>query len=242
MAVLEMVQIISEKRFLAERLGQSNPSDEEEVGNYESYTISPDQKTVSLTNQPFQMGAVRESTYGSKTVTIAATHPSMTTDNQELFFHNLNGFKSAMTLDETLKTSADLTAHNKIRPFLMSDNTFPGAGKFTGSWLTNFGRTWTDLRNSIAGVMNLNMFGVALAGTEVCGSLGKFDAELCARWTQNSVLFPAVRNYYNATFWNETSMKQETNPAGELFQMDIDTEFEWIVAANGANKQRYTLL
>ena len=82
----------------------------------------------------------------------------------------------------------------------MSDSTFAGAGSFTGSWLSNFKRTWLDMKHSIAGVMNLNMFGIASAGTEICGSLGPLDNDLCARWSQNAVLFPHIRNYYNATY------------------------------------------
>lgn len=141
-----------------------------------------------------------------------------------------------------MASSDTLKAFNDKRPFIMSDNTFPGAGQYTGSWLSNYRRTWADMKNSIAGVFNLNMFGVLTAGTEICGSLGKFDAELCGRWAQNAVLMPAVRNYYNATFYNETSSKWETNPKGELYNINQDTEYEYELAANGALKQRYKFM
>jgi len=191
---------------------------------------------------PFQMGDKQGGGYDQTTVSVAATHPSITGANQEVNYHNLNSFMQTKKLAHELMTSAELKAHNSKRPFLMSDSTFPGSGHFTGSWLSNYRRTWEHMRNSIAGVMNLNMFGVLLAGTEVCGSLGEFDAELCARWTQNAVLFPAVRNYYNETFYNETSEKVETNPKGELFNIDADTDYIWSYASGSAIKQRYGLI
>jgi len=30
--------------------------------------------------------------------------------------------------------------------------------------------------------MNFNMFGVSLSGSDVCGTLGDMDEELCAKW------------------------------------------------------------
>jgi len=188
------------------------------------------------------MGVARGSGYGNQTVSIAATHPSMTTDEAELYYHNINAFMSTKQLAEQMKSSADLMSFNTQRPFMMSDSTFPGSGAYTGSWLSNYKRTWEDMRNSIAGVMNLNMFGVLLAGSEIGGSLGPIDNELTARWTQNSVLFPAVRNYYNSTFWNDTSKMWETNPKGELYQIDADADLEWRYTANQAIKQRYSFI
>ena len=194
MAMMELVSFASEKRFL-----QADPKNEEEVGDFKSYTIlDKDQTTPSIRNTPFQMGANIGSGYGTKDVGIDATHSQLTEFKAELFHHNLNGYAAAKQIAEEMMSSDSLPAYNDKRPFIMSDNTFAGAGKYTGSWLSNFHRTWTDMRNSIAGIFNLNMFGVLTAGTEVCGSLGKFDAELCGRWTQNAVLLPAVRNYYNS--------------------------------------------
>jgi alpha-glucosidase len=186
-AVLDLVHRIEERRllFLAEHgVGQTDPKNEEEVGNYESYGLDPNQDTAgSLYNMPFQMGAKMNSSYGNATVSLNATHSSLTTFNTELYNHNLNGLQSAKTLATALKTDAALKAdYGNKRPFLMSESTFPGAGQYTGTWLSNYHRTWTDMKNSIASVMNLNMFGIAMAGTEICGSLGKLDAELCARW------------------------------------------------------------
>lgn len=240
-ALLEMVQIVEERRFLAERLGASDPANEEQVGDYKSYTIYPTQDKLSIVDMPLQLGAARNSSYGNMTVSPAAVHTGVKENGQELFYHNLNGLKSAKTLHSIMTEQGNAATPAK-RPFIMSDNTYAGAGAFTGSWLTQYHRTFEDLRNSIAGVMNLNMFGVALAGTEICGSLGKFDAELCARWAQSSVLFPAVRNYYKDKMYNATSEAWETNPRGEFFNMDSDADFAWLLTTGGALKQRYTLI
>lgn len=243
MALIDFVAYTKEQRFLSE-VGDAQPKNEETVGNYASYKILPaaTQGVQSVRDTPFQMGGARNSAYGSLDVGIDAVHSSLTNYNTELYHHNLNGFLAAKNIHEQLSTSASLKAYNNERHFIMSDNTFPGSGKFTGSWLSNFHRTWTDMRNSIAGVLNLNMFGVLTAGTEVCGSLGAFNSELCGRWTQNAVLLPAVRNYYNATFYNEATTKWETNPKGELFNIDPTTDYQWEISANGAIKQRYKLM
>lgn len=49
-SVLEMLTTLREKRFLFE---DAQPANEEEVGNYESYKVLPDQKTQSLVDMPF---------------------------------------------------------------------------------------------------------------------------------------------------------------------------------------------
>ena len=49
------------------------------------------------------------------------------------------------------------------------------------------------MKNLTAGVMNMNMFGVPFSGPDVCGTYGKVDEELCARWIQTSAFYPFAR-------------------------------------------------
>jgi alpha-glucosidase (family GH31 glycosyl hydrolase) len=52
---------------------------------------------------------------------------------------------------------------------LLSRSTFSGSGKYTGHWLGENHRTFEDMKLSIAGIMNFNLFGIPLVGANVCG-------------------------------------------------------------------------
>lgn len=54
---------------------------------------------------------------------------------------------------------------------------------------------------SIAGIMNMNMFGIPHAGADVCGFFGeKRDDEMCARWIQLATFYPFARAHQNLTW------------------------------------------
>jgi len=58
------------------------------------------------------------------------------------------------------------------RTLLLSRSTFAGSGAFVQHWLGNNHRTWDDMKNSISGIMNFNMFGIPMVGPDVCGYYG----------------------------------------------------------------------
>jgi alpha-glucosidase (family GH31 glycosyl hydrolase) len=69
------------------------------------------------------------------------------------------------------------------RLFLLSRNTFASSGRFVSHIMPNYLRDWEYLKLSIAGIMNMNMFGITQAGADVCGYYGQTrEDELCARW------------------------------------------------------------
>ena len=55
------------------------------------------------------------------------------------------------------------------------------------------------MKYSIAGVMNMNMFGIPMAGPNTCGSIAApgYDhleqQEICGRWIQLATFFPLAR-------------------------------------------------
>jgi alpha-glucosidase (family GH31 glycosyl hydrolase) len=51
----------------------------------------------------------------------------------------------------------------------MTQNTFTGSGKYSQHILGETHRTWENMTNSIAGVMNFNMFGIPVTGPDTCG-------------------------------------------------------------------------
>jgi alpha-glucosidase (family GH31 glycosyl hydrolase) len=57
---------------------------------------------------------------------------------------------------------------NKRGP-VISRSTFPSSGKYGGHWLGDNKSTWPDLRWSIIGIQEFNMFGIPHVGSDVCG-------------------------------------------------------------------------
>jgi len=108
---------------------------------------------------------------------------------------------------------------NHNRALVFSDSTWAGSGAFGGAVLTDIERTWDNLRYTIAMTMSMNMFGVQNTVSDVCGTFGAWDEELCARWMQAAAFFPLVRNYYTSTFYNATSGKFEPNIPSEFYNI-----------------------
>jgi len=46
---------------------------------------------------------------------------------------------------------------------------FVGSGRYASHWLGDNSATWSDLKMSISGIMNFNLFGVNSVGSDVCG-------------------------------------------------------------------------
>jgi alpha-glucosidase (family GH31 glycosyl hydrolase) len=59
------------------------------------------------------------------------------------------------------------------RAFVLSRSTFPGSGQYVSTWSGDIHRTWGDMKTSIATIMNSQMFGIPLAGADVCGFYGE---------------------------------------------------------------------
>jgi alpha-glucosidase (family GH31 glycosyl hydrolase) len=52
------------------------------------------------------------------------------------------------------------------------------------------------MKSSIAGVMNMQMFGIPLVGPDTCGFSGEADQnELCGRWVQLAQFYPFARQH-----------------------------------------------
>jgi hypothetical protein len=61
-------------------------------------------------------------------------------------------------------------------------STFPGSGRFTAHWTGDNAADWDNLRWSVPGLLNANLWGMPLAGSDICGFKGDTNPELCARW------------------------------------------------------------
>jgi len=54
------------------------------------------------------------------------------------------------------------------------------------------------MKQSIAGIVSMNAFGITQVGADVCGYAGKkLDPEQCARWYQLATFYPLARSNQN---------------------------------------------
>ena len=68
-------------------------------------------------------------------------------------------------------------------------------GKFGSRWLGDNASNEKQMGYSVSGIMLMNMFGIPLAGVDICGFGGDTNAELCARWHTVGSFYPFSRNH-----------------------------------------------
>ncbi|KAL5020346.1 hypothetical protein ScPMuIL_003238 [Solemya velum] len=171
----------------------------------------------SLDNPPFTP-EITDRSLKKKTLCPSAQHHSTSHYN----LHNMYGYHQS----RTTKGALDIILGK--RSLVITRSSFPGTGSFAGHWTGDNSATWANMYDTIPGMLNFNMFGIPMVGSDICGFNGDAEEELCTRWMQLGAFYPFMRNHNHAT-------AAEQDPASVRFSEHRDK-------MRSALLLRYTLL
>lgn len=136
--------------------------------------------------------------------------------------HNIHPLFQAMHTHSALRV-----IHPERRPFILSRATTTGSGSHVAHWTGDMHSSWHHMRTSIAALLDFNLFGLPMTGTDICGFQGNTNRELCARWHALGAFYPFARNHND-----KESIAQDPVSLGSLVTR----------AARNALRLRYQLL
>ncbi|XP_065576327.1 sucrase-isomaltase, intestinal-like [Artemia franciscana] len=103
--------------------------------------------------------------------------------------HNLYGWYQS---EPTITAVQQATGK---RGFALSRSTFIGSGKWVAHWLGDNFSNWPNLKKSIIGMLQFNLFAIPMVGPDICGFIGDTEEQLCLRWHQIGAFYPFSRNH-----------------------------------------------
>jgi len=103
--------------------------------------------------------------------------------------------KPLISFYQTKYTYEYLDTKIEIRPFVLSRSTSIGSGKYTFHWLGDNFSKYDNIKFSISGIFNFNIFGIPFTGSDICGFMENANQNLCVRWYNLGVFYPFSRNH-----------------------------------------------
>ncbi|KAK6544511.1 hypothetical protein TWF694_001203 [Orbilia ellipsospora] len=149
--------------------------------------FDPEQKH-SITNPPYSVNHGGDDwNLSARGISVDAYHYKGTT---EFDLHNLFGhLNCAATYDSMLQIRPG------TRPFILTRSAFAGTGRLASKWLGDNFSNWESMRYSIAGMLNMQIFGIPHIGADIGGFNGAPSEELLIRWFQLGSMYPFCRNH-----------------------------------------------
>ena len=106
----------------------------------------------------------------------------------ELDYHSLFG-------TQEVKATSEWFSDYKKRPVIIERSAYAGMGKYGSRWLGDNNADTGSMGRSVTGIMMHNIFGIPLAGADICGFGSSTTPELCARWHVLGAFYPFSRNH-----------------------------------------------
>ena len=138
--------------------------------------------------------------------------------------HNLYGLYQGKATYEALTSIPGLA--NK-RPFILSRATTTGQGSYTSHWLGDVDSSWEHLRSSIPSILDFNLFGIPMVGSDVCGFNLDTTDELCSRWTSLGSFYTFVRNHNTISASNQDPASMKLN-VQEAARKSLNTRYTFL--------------
>ena len=117
----------------------------------------------------------------------------------------------------------------KKRPFILSRSTTIGSGKHVFHWLGDNHSQESNIKESISGIFNFNIFGIPFTGADICGFINDANKDLCLRWYGLGAFYPFMRNHNDKNSkdqfpWSFNNTKNtNTNNTKNINNLNYDT-------------------
>jgi alpha-glucosidase len=117
-------------------------------------------------------------------------HDARHGDKRHLEVHNVYALGMARGTYEGLRQLAP-----ERRPFVLTRAGFAGIQRYAAVWTGDNSSYWAHLELSLCMLLGLGLSGVAFAGVDVPGFLGRASGEMLVRWMEVGIFYPLLRNH-----------------------------------------------
>ncbi|OWF38082.1 sucrase-isomaltase, intestinal-like [Mizuhopecten yessoensis] len=136
---------------------------------------------------PYKPKAIFGSRLSDKTLCMVAVQNEARHMHYDV--HSLYGWSQT---EPTLHALREATSERGI---VISRSTYPSSGRYAGHWLGDNDSAWSDLHDSVIGLLEFNLFGIPYIGADICGFFKNSTSELCERWMQLGAFYTFSRNH-----------------------------------------------